>query len=141
MSTRRETAERLLAELVSKRAEIKTLEADVKALEEQLDRLLPDEETPQPPASTSTRTAIAKGQQQPGSLAHRLLTRINGEPSRMFAADDFSDLANGSSMQTIRAGLLRLYGGGSIERPRRGRFKATKAVREAARAAASGGDA
>jgi len=38
------------------------------------------------------------------------------------------------------AGLLRLYNSGAIEKPKRGRFKATKATRDATKSAMPGGD-
>lgn len=128
METVREKIVRLVLDLQKKREE-------VAALEMQLDQLLPSDHSIYKLAGQASRAPNVKGQLHPGSLAHRLLERINAEPTRIFAAEDFDDLKNGSSMQTVRAGLLRLYNGSSIERPRRGRFRAIKALREAAKAA------
>lgn len=124
METVREKIVRIVLALQVKREE-------VAALEMQLDQLLPSDHSPQP--ASTTRPPNVKGQLHPGSIGFRLLERINADPTRLFSAEDFEDMQNGSSMQTVRAGLLRLVRSGAIAKPRRGRFKATKAVRAAAR--------
>jgi hypothetical protein len=42
------------------------------------------------------------------------------------------------SERKLRAGLFRLFDNSSIKRPSRGRFRATKAIREAAKESAKG---
>jgi hypothetical protein len=128
METAREKIVRLVLDLQKKREE-------VAALEMQLDQLLPSDHTMHSLATPASRAPNVKGQLHPGSLAYRLLERINADPTRVFSAEDFGDVQNGSGIQTIRSGLLRLHKSGAVERPRRGRFKATKAVRAAAKAA------
>jgi hypothetical protein len=127
METVREKIVRLVLDLQKKREEVAMLEME-------LDQLLPSDHRSPSADRSATRAPNVKGQLHPGSLAHRLLDRINAEPTRIFSSGDFEDLKTDSGMQTVRAGLLRLYNSSSIERPRRGRFRATKAVRDAAKA-------
>jgi len=141
MSKRREMAEKLFNELAGKKAARQQLDDEIGKIEARLDQLMPDDEMTLSLFRARPQSPVPKGQQQPGSLGARLLDRINREPTRSFSAEDLKDLANGSHMQTLRAGLFRLLKAGSIERPKRGHFRATKAVREAAKAVPATGSA
>ena len=134
METVREKIVRLVLAREKKKDELALIDLE-------LDQLLPSDHATPSSEKQAPRPPNMKGQLHPGSLTSRILERINAEPTRLFTAADFKDMQNGSGMQTIRAGLLRLFKNDSIERPKWGRFKATKAAREAAKASTAAGGA
>ena len=105
METVREKIVRLVLDLKQKREEVATIEAE-------LDRLIPNGKEAHIPAEP--RRPNTKGQQIPGSLAYKLLARINSEPTRSFEAEDFAELVEDGKIQMVRSGLLRLLKGSSI---------------------------
>lgn len=56
------------------------------------------------------------------SLPERIVRRLNETPGKAYAAGDLMDVANGSTIQTVRSALLRLADKKKIYKAGRGMF-------------------
>ena len=112
--------------LISLGALIRSKRDELAALEREFDALMGVRDTGgagrgEAKANSSRPSA---GAITPGSsLPQRIIARVNADPDRVFAADDFDDLRGDSSVQTLRSALLRLCAKGLLVRTDRGRFK------------------
>jgi len=97
-------------------------------LERELDELVPEgigsvgNGNPSPVSSR----ANVMGQLHSGSLPDRILQKMGENPTHLYTAEELLSVAGESTMQTLRATLLRLKDKKRIERPRRGRFRLPK---------------